>query len=66
MENNNHCQVKRIGKIIFMDELQLIIEVEGKRITVPSAKAAGGLKQNDLVIWSGNRWTLDYNQGESQ
>ncbi|MFX3632808.1 MAG: hypothetical protein ACE3L7_07005 [Candidatus Pristimantibacillus sp.] len=66
MDNNNHCQIKRRGKIISMDEFYFIIEVEGKGIAVPISKVADGLRQDDLVMWSGSRWTIDYNQGESR
>ncbi|WP_028610727.1 hypothetical protein [Paenibacillus harenae] len=50
------CQIIRSGEVIQIGAESVIIDVNGKLISVPLIKAEADLCPGDRVVWSGNLW----------
>jgi hypothetical protein len=68
LQANSSCQIKRFGKVIRIEPEATILEVNDKRILVPSSKVDDKVSPGDSVTWSGSLWitiSAESNKAES-
>lgn len=58
LQEESNCQIKRHGIVIAVEEDYCLIEVQGKKLRIPAAKAAPALKPFNRVEWNGNEWII--------
>ncbi|MCM3625802.1 hypothetical protein M3194_00310 [Paenibacillus glycanilyticus] len=55
-QQQNSCKIKRIGIVLEVKEDRVLLEIEGKPVTVPRSKTEEAIALDDRVHWSGTLW----------
>lgn len=57
-QRESSCQIKRYGIVMAVEEDYCLIEVKGKKLRIPTAKAAPALQPFNRVEWNGDQWII--------